>query len=60
MSFVFSIWYIVAAVLVAGIVACFVVFLKMDKKDRILIDEFIKAQQPAEEVQPEENVSNEQ
>lgn len=57
MSFVFSIWYIVAAVLVVGIIACFITFFKMDKKDRNLIDEFIKAQQPAEEVSAEEQVS---
>lgn len=57
MSFVFSFWYIVMILLVAGIAACLVVFFKMDKKDRVLIDEFIKeAQKPAE--QKEENKVN--
>lgn len=54
MAFVFSVWYIIAILLVAGITACFVVFFKMDKKDRVLIDEFIKAQQPVEENKAEE------
>lgn len=54
MAFVFSVWHIIAVLLVAGIAACFVVFFKMDKKDRVLIDEFIKAQQPAEEAPAQE------
>lgn len=54
MAVVFSFWYIIAILLVAGIVAAMVVFFKMDKKDKILIDEFIKSQQPAEEVKTEE------
>ena len=45
MEFVFSVWYIVAAVLVVGIIACLVVFFKMDKEDRVLVDEFIKTNQ---------------
>ncbi|MBO5954502.1 MAG: hypothetical protein J6Q13_00860 [Clostridia bacterium] len=49
MAFVFSFWYIIALILVAGIVASVVVFLKMDKKDKVLIEEFIKQNQPAEE-----------
>lgn len=59
MSFVFSYWIIVAAVLLVGIVACFIIFFKMDRKDRVLIDEFIKAQQP-EESTAEENVVTEE
>ena len=63
MSFVFSFWYIVMLLLVAGIVACLVVFFKMDKKDKVLIENFIKEsteEQPtAEEVKPEESKSNE-
>ncbi|MBQ9795679.1 MAG: hypothetical protein IJW36_01780 [Clostridia bacterium] len=59
MAFVFSFWYIIAILLVAGIAACLVVFFKMDKKDTILIDEFIKSQQPAEETKAEETVVEE-
>ncbi len=62
MAFVFSFWYIVMALLVAGITACMIVFVKMDQKDRVLIEEFIKAQQPAEEkvevVEAQEVVAN--
>ena len=50
MAFVFSFWYIVALILVAGIIASIVVFLKMDKKDKVLIEEFIKQNQLAEEI----------
>ena len=50
MAFVFSWWYIVMAVLVVGIVACMVVFFRMDKKDTLLIKEFIQdSQKPASE-----------
>ena len=42
MEFVFSFWYIIMILLVLGIVACLVVFFMMDKKDRVLIDNFIK------------------
>lgn len=42
MTFVFSIWYFVIIALVAGAIACLVVFLKMDKKDKILIEQFVK------------------
>jgi len=42
MAFVYTFWYIVMILLVAGIVACLTVFFKMDKKDKVLIDEFIK------------------
>ena len=63
MAFVFSFWYIVMALLVAGITACMIVFVKMDQKDRVLIEEFIKAQQPVEEkvevVEAQEVVANE-
>ncbi len=41
MVFVFSLWFAIAIpLLIAGIVACAVVFFKMDKKDRQLIAEF--------------------
>lgn len=53
MEFVFSFWYIIMILLVLGIVACLVVFFMMDKKDRVLIDNFIKEStvnsQPANE-----------
>lgn len=52
MSFVFSFWYIVALALVAGTAAIVFVLVKMDKKDKALINEFIatsQAEQPAEE-----------
>ena len=62
MEFVFSWWYIVMAVLAVGIVACMVVFFRMDKKDSALIEQFIKdSQQPAKEeaVKPAEQTTNE-
>ena len=54
MAFVFSFWYIVMALLVGGIVASLVVFIRMDKQDKVLIDQFIKeasAQQPEAKVE---------
>ena len=49
MAFVFSFWYIVMAVLAVGVVACIMVFFNMDKKDKEIIDNFVKesANQPA-------------
>ncbi|MBE5741077.1 MAG: hypothetical protein E7351_00895 [Clostridiales bacterium] len=47
MTFVFTPWYFVMALLLAGIVACIVVFIKMDKKDRELIGQFVKESQEA-------------
>ena len=41
MFFVYSNWYIVLAILIIAIIALAVVFFKMDKKDRALIEEFI-------------------
>ena len=43
MEFVFSIWYFVMIALVGGIVASLIILFKMNKKDRVLIDEFIKS-----------------
>ena len=57
MTFVFTSWYFVILALVAGIAASLIIFLKMDKKDRILIDEFVKENQPKEEVEQPENKS---
>ena len=42
MAFAFTSWYFVILALVAGIVASLIIFLKMDKKDKALIDEFVK------------------
>lgn len=57
MSFVFTFWYFVIIALVAAIAACLLIFFKMDKKDRVMIDEFIKNSQVQNEAQPvaEEN-----
>lgn len=52
MAFVFTSWYFVMIALVAGIVACVFYFIKMDKQDRVMIDKFIKENQPQEEVAP--------
>lgn len=43
MVFVFSFWYIVIAICVAAIVACVVFLFKMDKKDRVLINQFVES-----------------
>ena len=53
MAFVFSVWYFVILAIVAGIVACLLVFFNMDKKDRVMIDKFIKDNQPQEETKVE-------
>lgn len=57
MTFVFTSWYFVILALVAGIAACLVIFLKMDKQDRVFIEEFIKENQPKEEIAQTENKS---
>jgi hypothetical protein len=44
MVFVFSVWYIIAAILFVGIIASLFIFFKMDKKDRILLDKFVEEQ----------------
>lgn len=65
MAFVFSSWYIVMFLLVAGIVASLFVFFKMDKKDKIMIEQFIKDSASSEkeeksiESEVEETKSNE-
>ena len=50
MTFVFSAWYFVMLALVAGIAACLVVFFMMDKKDKVMIDKFIKDSQSEADV----------
>ena len=47
MEFVFTAWYFVILVLVLGIAACLVVFFMMDKKDKALINDFVKQSQEA-------------
>ncbi len=42
MTFVWTPWYIVMALCVVGIVVSLVFFFRMDKKDRIIIDKFLK------------------
>ncbi len=54
MAFVFSFWYIVALVLVAGVAACLVVFFKMDKQDKVLIKEFVESNDSAKEAPAKE------
>ena len=57
MTFVFSPWYFVLILFVVAIVVAIVLFVQMDKKDRVIIDEFIKdsTNEPIkEESQPEQ------
>ena len=49
MTFVFTSWYFVIIALIAGIVACAVFFFKMNKQDGVMIDRFIKENQPSEQ-----------
>ncbi len=43
MLFVWSVWWIVIAVLVLAVVGTMVAFILMDKKDRVIIEDFKKA-----------------
>ena len=54
MAFVFSFWYLVMAMLAVGVVACIMVFFNMDKKDKEIIDNFVKesTNQPATSEEP--------
>lgn len=45
MTFVFTSWYFVILALIAGIVACLLVFFKMDKTDKAMIKEFVEDSQ---------------
>lgn len=56
MAFVFSWWYIVAIVLVLGIVASLVVYFYMDKQDKVLINNFVASANEEQPAQPEEKV----
>ncbi len=48
MTFVFTSWYFVIFALIAGIVACAVIFIKMDKKDREIIKNYVEQNQSQE------------
>ena len=59
MRFVFSGWIIVLIVLVLAIAGAVVAFVMMDKKDKVIINDFLKEaqagqEQPAAEVTPTE------
>ena len=56
MAFVFSAWYIVAALLVAGIATCVFLFFKMDKEDKVIINKFLNDSQNQEAEEPTEIV----
>ncbi len=43
MAFVYSNWYIVLAILIACFIAAVVVYILMDRKDKEIIDEFVKS-----------------
>lgn len=43
MAFVYSNWYIVMALLVVAIAALVTIFIMMDKKDRVMIENFINS-----------------
>ena len=45
MTFVYSNWYIVMAILLVAIVSLIVIFVLMDKKDKVLIKEFVDSMQ---------------
>ena len=60
MEFVFSAWYFVMIALVVGIAVCVTLFVLMDKKDKVLIKEFIEnAQSNTESETEKENISSE-
>lgn len=55
MEFVFTPWYFVMIALVVGIALSIFFFIKMDRKDRVLIEKFIKESQSESEVNAEDN-----
>ena len=63
MFWVYSSWYIVLAILIVAVIALIIAFFKMDKKDRILIQEFIaknsEEQSNAVEIKPESDETKE-
>ncbi len=59
MYFVYSNWYIVMAVLLVAIIALVVTFIMMDKKDKVLIEEFVKNSTSEETQSSDETVVKE-
>ena len=57
MLFVWSVWWIVIAVLVLAVVGTMVAFILMDKKDRVIIEDFKKAPMPKNEDEPKQNAT---
>lgn len=57
MLFVWSVWWIVIAVLVLAVVGTMVAFILMDKKDRLIIEDFKKAHMPKNEDEPKQNAT---
>lgn len=53
MAFVWSFWYIVVAVLAIGIIACIVCFVMMDKKDKLIISDFVKKNSETASAEPQ-------
>ncbi len=53
MYFVYTSWYIVMAILLVAIIGLIVAFVLMDKKDRIIIQEFVQNSQPQPVVEDE-------
>ena len=63
MTVVFSVWYIVIIIFAIAIAGLIVAFVKMDKKDRELISDFVKQANSVEDqtpVQTEQPVAEEQ
>ena len=52
MIFVWSVWWIVIAILVVGIIGTAVAFIMMDRKDFVLINDFKKAHMPVTNSEP--------
>ena len=55
MAIVWSNWYIVMAVLAIGVIACIVVFVLMDKKDKLIISDFVKKNKESTSTAPAES-----
>ncbi len=63
MTFVFTSWYIVLAALLVAVIGCIVAFVLMDKKDKVIINEFVNeankgSQKQEVEAQPETESEN--
>ena len=63
MTFVFTSWYVVLAVLLVAVIGCIVAFVLMDKKDKVIINEFVNeankgSQKQEVEAQPKTESEN--